>query len=294
MLDEQGLLKAEKHIKNAWIAGIIVTILTLVFSAIGTYSQMVRFKYGLDTWSLFDVAVIAGLTFGIYKKKRFCALGLFIYYVFSKFLTAAGTGNFAGGLGVLVFGYFFFQGTSACFLLHKHLIKTEQITRKKKGPLFYAGLGISCVLIIIFVYLAIIGTYGPTTEVVPGKLLKKQYAEFAQEQNLIENNEEIIYWYSDAFSDFKNGFYFFTKKKVVMYSNDWEEPAFILPYFLIKEIKFDQNPSVFEDSRITIMLSDSSEVYFPVSSENDGDRKFYESLNKEWESKKPENSSRSQ
>ena len=77
----QALSNAERHIRNAWIAGTIAAIVTFLFSVIGAYSQEVQLKYGFDTWTLIDVGLIAILTFGIFKKSRFCALSLLIYFV---------------------------------------------------------------------------------------------------------------------------------------------------------------------------------------------------------------------
>ena len=282
LLDKQALEKAEKHIKNAWIVGIISASVTLLFSAIGAYSETYRFKSGYDTWSLFDVALIAGLTFGIYKRNRLCALSLLIYFVLTKLAYAAHTGKFAHGIGALLFGYFFFQGTRAAFQIHKHLVETGQKNKKKRGVLFYIGAGISILVIIAFGCLVIIGVFSPETEVLPGKMLRKKYSDFVIEQGLIEDGEEIIYWYSNGLLDFKSGVYFFTREKVVVYSKDWEDPAIIIPLDMIDDIYFKHSRSFFEESAIFLILNDDTEVYFPVSNEKGGDRRFYKTLDNMW------------
>jgi len=293
-MDEQALRHAERHIKNAWIAGIISAAVTFIFSAIGAFSQTVQFKYGFDTWALIDVALIAGLTFGIYKKSRFCALSLLIYFVLSKVAMAAYIGKFTHGIGALLFGYFFFQGTRATFQIHKHLVETGQKHKKKRGTIFYLGAGILGLIIIAVGYLMILGSLSPPTEVIPGNLLNKKYSTFIREQILIEHGDEIIYWYSDGFSDFKSGFYFFTKEKVIVFCKDWEDPAIIMPFTIIEDIKFEYNPSFFEDSRIILMLNKDTEVYFPVSSEKGGDKKFYNALTKMWRTKRLKTSGKDQ
>ena len=285
MMDELELKKSEKHIKHAWIAGLISAVLTLILSIAGAYSKTVKFKYGFDIWTLLDVALIAALTFGVYKKNRFCALGLLIYFVTAKIIMAAQSGKLSGGIGALLFGYFFFQGTRATFKIHKHLAESGQKRIKKKRTAAYIGFGILGLFIITIGYFFILGALGPETEVVPGKLLNKKYVAFVREQQLIKDDEEIIYWYSDGYSDFKSGLYFFTKEKVVVYSKDWEEPAIIMPFTTIDEINFEHNPSFFDDSIIFLLLNDSTEVFFPVSSENGGDIKFYNTLTKMWEAK---------
>jgi serine/threonine-protein kinase len=293
-MDEQALKHAERHIKNAWIVGIISAAATFIFSAIGAYSQTVQFRYGFDTWSLIDVALIAGLTFGIYKKNRFCALSLLIYFVLGKVAAAAYGGKFGHGIGALLFGYFFFRGTIATFQIQKHLVETGQKSKKKRGAIFYIGVGILGPIIIAVGFLIIFGALSPPTEVIPGKMLNKKYSTFIREQGLIRDGDEIIYWYSDGFPGFKNGFYFYTKEKVIVYCKDWEDPVIAMPFTIIEDIKFEHHPSLIEDSRIILRLNDKTEIDFPVSSEKGGDKKFYDTLTKMWETKRLKTSDKDQ
>lgn len=283
-MDNIQLQQAEKHIKNAWIAGAISTSATLIFSIIGAYREDIRFKYGFDTWTLLDVALIAGLTYGIYRKNRFCALGLLIYFVVPKFAIAASTGQFTGGFLSLLFAYFFFQGTRATFQIYKHKIENGEIIKekRKKGLGYYLGTFLVGVIILGIGYLLVISYLSPEIEVIPGKQVNKKYLNFVWDQGIVDRSEDIQYWYSDAFGDFRDGFYLFTNKKVVVYCKEWEEPAIIIPYSQIVDIEFEQDPSFFEDSRITLVLIDSSTVYFPVSSDNGGDKKYHDRLVKMW------------
>ena len=207
-MDGQTLRKAEKHIKNAWIAGIISASATLLLAAVASFSETYRFKSGLDTWSLFDVAIIAGLAFGIYKKSRFCALSLLVYFVLAKLAFAAQSGKFHHGIGALLFGYFYFQGTRAAFQIHKHLVETGRKAKRKRGFIFYDGVVVSSLVILAFACFIVMGVFSPETEVIPGKMIRKKYSDFVKEQRLIEDGEEILYWYSNGLLDFKSGFYF--------------------------------------------------------------------------------------
>ncbi len=285
-MNDQQLEQAEKHIKRAWIAGAVSGTLTLVFSLIGTYNDDFRYKYGIDNWSLLDVAIIVGLTYGIYRKNRFSALALLIYFVGSKLILVASTGQFSGGFLSLLFAWFFFQGAKATFQIHKHLIETGEIIKekRKRGFGYYFGISFGFVIILLIGSLIVIGIFSPEIEVIPGKQINKKYLNFVWEQGIVDRSEEIQYWYSDAIGDFKNGFYLFTNKKVVVSSKEWEEPAIIVPYSQIVNIEFKQDPSFFEDSQMTLVLDDSSTVFFPVSSENGGDKKYYERLVEIWNS----------
>lgn len=283
-MDHQQLEQAEKHIKNAWVAGAVSAILTFIYSMIGAFNDEFRYTYGLDTWSLLDVALIAGLAYGVYRKKRYCALGLLIYFIASKFIMAASTGQFTGGFLSMLFAYFFFQGTRAAFQVHRHRIEQGEVEKavRKKGIGYYAGISLGAFIIVICASLIIIGSFSPEIEVIPGKQLNKKYLNFIWEQGIVDRAEEVQYWYSDGFLDFKTGFYLFTDKKVVMYNESWEEPLISVPYSDILDIEFLPDASFIEDSRITLTLKDHTIVYFPVSSDNGGDIKYYERLLEIW------------
>ena len=105
--------KANNAIKSAWIAGVISGTLTLILSLIGAF--------GFDLWNLIDAFLTFGLTFGIYKKNRACAIILFIYFVGDKiFALIQSPATAATGIPMaLVFGYFFFQGIRGTFAYHR-------------------------------------------------------------------------------------------------------------------------------------------------------------------------------
>lgn len=74
--DSSRLVKANSQIRSAWIAGTISGVVTLIFTFI------------LETPGMFiDVLLIFGLTWGIYKKSRICAVIMFIYFILSKIVS---------------------------------------------------------------------------------------------------------------------------------------------------------------------------------------------------------------
>ncbi|MDH4262574.1 MAG: hypothetical protein OEV78_05945 [Spirochaetia bacterium] len=275
--DENG--KNQLDVRNAWITGVISTFATLAASIIGTYNEAVKFTLGFDTWTLLDVLLMAGLTYGIYRNNRFCALTMLIYFVASKFILAASTGNFPGGILALVFIYLYYKGAVGTFKIYRHKAGVDGYFKKDNSLKLII---FSFFVVMIIVVLIIIGALSPGTEVIPGKFLKQRYANFIREKKLIDTNEQIEYWYSDAFLDFRKGFYFITNRNVVLYNSEWDRPSYIIPYALILDIKFKHNPSFFEDSKIIIFLIDNSIVELPVSSDNDGDKKFLEKLLQLW------------
>ena len=119
--------RALKHIRNAWIAGIFASVITIISVALeitGVYSFVDNSTDGA-IFGLIDVAVITSLTFGIYKKSRFAAIIMFVYFVTSKLMMlqdVSVSGTFV--IPALILGYYFFQGIRGTLTSHK--IKMEK------------------------------------------------------------------------------------------------------------------------------------------------------------------------
>ena len=107
-----------KRIKNAWITGIISGSITLIFTLIAMNGNQLM---GFSVWNLSDVALIFGLTFGIYKKSRTCAVVMLAYFLISKIIIISQTGSFNGSLLAIVFIYYYVYGVIGTFAYHKHL-----------------------------------------------------------------------------------------------------------------------------------------------------------------------------
>ena len=134
----------------------------------------------------------------------------------------------------------------------------------------------------IFGFLVYIGLVGPETHVVPGSQMRSTHLAQIRDLGLLDEDEKIKFFYSDGFLNIEEGFYFFSSRKVVVYSETFEEPSIVIPYADIADLEFDDTGSFLEDSRITLILTDSTFVWFPVSNETDGDEKFFETLKAVW------------
>ena len=106
-------MKWKKSIRNACIAGTISGVLTLLVTLISASGVDIP-GLDFDLWNLFDVLLIFGLTFGIYKKNRVCAVLMFVYFVGSKVLMWKESGSVSGLSMAALFGYFFLQGILDC------------------------------------------------------------------------------------------------------------------------------------------------------------------------------------
>ncbi len=115
-INPDDLEKATKRIKGAVIAGIISGILTTIIALVGASE--------IGLWGLIDSTLIFGLTFGIHKKSRTCAVILLAYWIVSKLLQwDILTSSFiAIGIAGIFTGYFI-QGILGTFaynrLFHK-------------------------------------------------------------------------------------------------------------------------------------------------------------------------------
>jgi serine/threonine-protein kinase len=107
-----------KKIKHAWTAGLISAALTLLMTLLAIFGIKML---GFDAWMLLDVALILGLTYGIYRKSRVCAVLMLVYFIISKILLFAQTGKPNGIVMAVIFLYYYAQGVAGTFAYHKYV-----------------------------------------------------------------------------------------------------------------------------------------------------------------------------
>jgi len=129
-----NLPTAERHMKNAAIAGLISTVITLLYVVFGV----------LDSWFWADVILLAVLTIGVYRKHYLSGILLFVYFLLSKVL------QFTGGIEQvdfsfmslvlgLLFLHFYFLGALGA-IKYRRLNVMEP--KKRGGLLVGIGLGV--------------------------------------------------------------------------------------------------------------------------------------------------------
>ena len=283
---------AEKHINYAWKVGSVWGLLVLTLTLSSEFNDEIRQRFGHDLWNLFDVVVIFSLTYGVYKKSRICSILLLSYFILSQITYIAETEGYHGGVFALVFLYFYIQGIRGTFEYHNIKKNDEdyQASNKSKKLKIIVGSILGIILLIIIVFIGILVVYSPDTKIVPGVQLKSSYLSVIRDLKLLDHNENIIFFYSDGLFDIKEGFYFFSDKKLVIYNESLEEPTIIISFSEIEDIELDRSESSWDDSQITVYLLDETMVWFPVSKENDGDKKYYDSLVKVWSKNTQQNS----
>lgn len=110
-------------IRHGWITACISGVITLlaVLMAVFAGSGSSRGVQFFSLWNLIDVALIAVLAFGIYKRSRTAATIMFVYFLLSKILIAVGTGSPSGLVFGLVFMYFYFRAMIATYRYHQYI-----------------------------------------------------------------------------------------------------------------------------------------------------------------------------
>jgi hypothetical protein len=110
------LKEANKKIKIAWITGCFCGGLNLIVALSSNVPVM-----------LIDVFLYFGLSFGIYKKNKICAVIMFVYFILSKILTIELlTRNAFAPIVAASIAYFFFQGIKGTFA-YDQITKTHSV-----------------------------------------------------------------------------------------------------------------------------------------------------------------------
>jgi len=123
-----------------------------------------------------------------------------------------------------------------------------------------------------FAVLVYFAAMSPETAVIPGRQVPVKYLSQIKKLNLLEPNEQIQYFYSDAMGDIRKGLYLVTDQRVVIYSTTYGQPAILVPYAQIKDVQASFSDSWVDDTTIVLQLRDDSSVSFPASMEGGYDR----------------------
>lgn len=153
----------------------------------------------------------------------------------------------------------------------------------KRSPRWPWILGIVGGIIILgcvgcFGVLTFIGANAPETSVYTGNRVPQKYIEIMEDVGDLQPGETILFFYSDALMDIKDGFYYVSDQKVVIYSEVLNPPLNVIPFDQIVSVDLSRDTSFLVDSEIYLDLRDGTTFSFPVSSENDGDVKFSDAI----------------
>ena len=126
--------------------------------------------------------------------------------------------------------------------------------------------------------------YIPDTKVLKGSELTKRDRQTLVDLNVLNPDEEILYFYSAGMLSIAEDGSFFTPERVVCYENyEGEFSVSQAKYSEIVSIKIESKGSYLEDCMLLIETSvDEDDFYLLVSTEDGRDKLFIEELRQRW------------
>lgn len=123
----------------------------------------------------------------------------------------------------------------------------------------------------------------PSSHVILGTEISKNNIKFLRESGLLEDDETIIYFYSDGMLSIEGEGNFFTNHSVVSYENQSGELYGGIAYYKeIDDIKVVYSDSFLDDTIITIIKKDGTRFMLIVPTGEGLDRVFVSNLLKLW------------
>jgi hypothetical protein len=130
-------------------------------------------------------------------------------------------------------------------------------------------------------FLMYLGSVSPETSIYAGNEVPNRFIRTMKDVGALDEDETILFFYSEALTDIRDSFSFVSDKRVVVYSESaGGSPLTSVPFDQIEDLDLFRNTSFFEDSVITLQLKDGRPVTFPVSSDADLDEQFFEAIQK--------------
>lgn len=278
---EEAVRATRRGAIAAVVSGIITLVLTLLvmaFDTRGTFSNLV------DVYSLLDVVLIFILAFGVYKKSRYAAIILVIYFLSSKLILIIERGGIgaSGLLFSLMFLYFFVKALQGCFA-YKKLEKQENPNYKKLSKWFYfAGLPITAVAVVVIAILLIdYMTITPSTQVQTARQVAGRDAQALVANDILLEGEDFDYFYSFSTDPMAEGGVLLTKDRVLMYLLDEQKQGFDvygIPFDKVSDIELMKAG---DEQAVSVYRVSSSEgfwVQFGLATKGEGDDEFIDTL----------------
>lgn len=271
--------EAIKATKNGAIAACISATVTAIIVVIAissdTEGTLALFN---DLANLFDVALILGCAFGMYKRSRVASVLIFIYFIAAKIIISIETQTYSG-LGVaLVFLYFYGKAIQGAFVYHK--IEKEENPDYKAVTKWTYIIGIPSVsVVVILIGFALMSTTGvvPSTRVQAKNEITRNDINTLKTHGIITANDDVEYFYAQGFSSILESGNILTQDRVILYLTDPEEglQVYQIPLNEIVSVEMELQGDTFNDSVYKVNTSDPERwIKLFLSTEQKGDQKF--------------------
>lgn len=280
---DEKLIKAEKAIRNGWIAGLVsgtLSILVFLYAYL-TKTTTGPLAYYNDPWFLLDVAFIFVLAFGIYKRSRLASVVMVVYFIASKYDQVSNLKNFSGIGTAIAFLVFFAMAAWGTFVWHK--LKPKQDVEVKKKRLW-----LRIILGIIGLGVAALFTFGlmltyrviPDNDtVVKGEDLHADELKTLRGANLISNDEKVVYLYSAASWSLLDEGNILTDKRVVSYQRtDGKMQQASAKFAEISKVEMLADPSNSDRNQILVHKKNGDEFEVVVYKDDGRDKAFFDAI----------------
>lgn len=123
----------------------------------------------------------------------------------------------------------------------------------------------------------------PSTQVVEGWTVPSFHEAFLRERGLLDEGEEIVYYYSAGLFSHREDGNYFTDRRVVSYWIEQEEfYSETAQYPEISEVLVEESDVWLDDTRLTVVRNDDTEFFLIVSPEADRDQLFIDGIVARW------------
>ena len=123
------------------------------------------------------------------------------------------------------------------------------------------------------------GALGPGAPVFPGEQVPQRCLKKVQSLGILSEDERIRYFYSSTLLSLGSRFYLVTDKHLVLHHSEWEEPVWVIPLEEIVDVELQREKGRWADgAKVEFTLADGTESWFPLSNEDDLDRRFVEAI----------------
>ena len=180
---KEALEKAQRKVRNAWIAGIVVGVVGFIMATVYYFLSVESSETMLS--KIFLSLIIIGLAFGIKKHSRTCAITIFIWFISAYFtsyvyaiINKTSTGSLVGVLISIVILYYAFEGIRGAFAYHSLRCKEDPNYKPTSKMFYYISIPLGIIFFALFGYWAI------TTYIQTDKLSLKEIFN--------KNNEAVV------------------------------------------------------------------------------------------------------
>lgn len=271
--------------QGVWAAGVITVI--------GSVQALSQFSSGDTPMALASTVTAVWFVFaawGIHRKSRVVAVCALSSYLLEVAMNITERGLVGSGIIWILFVIAFANSVRGTFAYHKDRDKPRSEIDPETGLPSHAKtsvfvkvvivlsslLGVVVVVGVVFMILSM-ARMGEGV-VLTGQQMKASHAEVVRSLEILEPEEEIRYFFTDAMWDIKDGFYLLTNKNVVLFSQQWAQPMIQISFDQIARLEVYYSDSWLEYSTVVLDLVNTSDASFPLGPDNGGDHNFVEAL----------------